>query len=74
MEGIGDYHQWPEIPLGAEDVPPAWKPNPNIPVFTENRILNDLRNDVDKLKKNPLMQKPSEVPDDNKLKRPSEVK
>lgn len=78
LEGCGDYTVAQEIPAGSDGSPPLWKPNPNVPIYTESRVdkmLTDLRADVDALKKqaNPGLQRPSEIKEPE-LKRPSEIK
>jgi hypothetical protein len=77
LAGCGDYRLPPEVPAGADDAPPAWTPTPNVPVHVASRtdkLLADLKADVDMLKAGGL-KKPSDVgPPDPGLKRPSEIK
>lgn len=75
LDGCGDYYQSPPIVVSSSDLPPPWKPNPNVPIYTENKIdklLDDLKRDIEELKKRDY-KKPSNNIDDG-LKRPSEVK
>lgn len=81
LDGCGDYHERPPSHVATEDAPPLWKPSPNVPVYTESRVermVEELREEVDKLKRGEAMKRPSEVPEkdkkDDKMKRPSEIK
>jgi S1-C subfamily serine protease len=79
----GDYSAIRPKPVST-DGPPLWKPNPNVPLYIESGLAQDvnaLKQDVAKLKKQadePKLTRPSEIdtpaPQESKLRRPSDIK
>jgi hypothetical protein len=70
LKDCGDWKTPPQSHGSSEDAPPLWKPNPNIPIYTESntaKMVADLRIEVTKLKEQIMgtsnMRKPSEIPD-----------
>jgi hypothetical protein len=80
LDGCGDHHQKPPS-RGGEEAPPLWRPSPNVPIYAESRVermLAEIREDLEKLKRGDKMMRPSDVPDDrkpkgDKMKKPSEI-
>jgi len=64
LADCGDWTLLPERQYGAENAPPPWSPNPNVPINVPGTNLASLRADVDELRRTVFgaTRRPGEIP------------
>lgn len=66
----GDWHSKPKLKYNIGDGPPLWNPSPNIPIHINEKNINDIRAEINNLKK----QLPTKISgNDDGLKKPSDI-